>query len=93
MAHDKVIFAICPDVTIEELDIGVAVTRLGSGRVVFFNDTGFAIWNLLDGWKALDEVILLLAIQFDLAPEAISQDVSSFIDRLLAAGLILEKRQ
>jgi hypothetical protein len=84
---------ISSDVITEKLETGLAITKSGAGRVVILNATGCLIWNLLDGQKTLDLLISSLATQFELTPAAISQDVNDFIDRLRAAGLIVEKYQ
>ncbi len=93
MTLGKAIFVISPEVMAEKLETGLAITKLGTERVVILNATGCSIWNLLDGQKTLDLLISSLATQFELTPAAISQDVNDFIDRLLAAGLIVEKYQ
>lgn len=93
MALGKATFVISPGVMTEKLETGLAITKLGTERVIVLNATGCSIWNLLDGQKSLDLLIDSLATQFELTPATISQDVKDFIDRLLAAGLIVEKYQ
>lgn len=93
MALISEVYAISKDTVVEELEDGIAVTRLGSDRLWILNTTGCAIWDLLDGLTPLETIISRLATRFGETPDTISQDVSAFIDRLLAASLVVEKRQ
>lgn len=85
------IYTISEGVMIEKLEVGMAVTKLGSNRFVILNVTGCAIWELLDGQTTCEMVIPRLAARFGQTPDAISLEVYTFIDRLSAIGLIVEK--
>jgi len=55
------------------------------------NGVGLRIWELLDGARALDGVLAELVERFDVPIEEASADLSAFVDRLLAAGLVERK--
>ena len=60
-----------------------------SGAVKLLNATGLEAWGLLDGCRDTQEVARTLCELYPEAePAAVAQDVSRFLDDLLAAGLV-----
>jgi methyltransferase-like protein len=48
--------------------------------VYTLNETGAFIWELIDGKKNIEEIILALTEEFDTGRESASEDVFSFIN-------------
>ncbi len=56
------------------------------------NTTGTFVWNfLLDHDASLNEIVLALSDEYDIAPDAIRTDVQQLLQSLVQEGLILEK--
>jgi len=70
------------------IDDEIVVMRLDTGEFLSLTDTGSAIWQLIDGTRGRDDVVTVLAAQYDAPVDAISEDVDSFLDELRKAGLI-----
>jgi len=64
-----------------------SIIHLGE-RKVFLNPSGTRIWNLIDGVKTDDEIVLAVAQQLDAPAEKITGKVTSFFDRLYERGLL-----
>ena len=58
-----------------------------------FNETGADIWNLLEFPKSKEELIRLLAEKYEVSEDAyaeLAEDIESFLDQLLALGVLRE---
>jgi hypothetical protein len=55
-----------------------------------FNETGRAVWRLLDGQRDLNAVVALLAEQFNAPLPEIEQDVLGLVSALLERHILLE---
>lgn len=87
---DKIYVALDTVIT-EPLEAGLAMTRIGSSRILMLNPTGVAIWRLVDGHTPCHQIASSLALQFSMPVEQITRDVYAFIERLATAGLIVEQ--
>jgi len=87
------VFAIRDSVITELLESGLALTLVGSNKVLVLNSTGRAIWQLLDGSKTCSQVISKIAQQFSTPVEKVTFDVYTFIEHLVSVGLIVEKNE
>ena len=76
------------------LDTEALVVDVKGGLLYPLNSVGARIWELCDGARSVDEIVTVLAAEFD-APEAtIRADATAFIDRLAGAKLIsIERRR
>lgn len=54
------------------------------------NETGAAIWNLLDGSRTLGEVAAVLREQYEAESGEIERDVSGIAAELLKRGMLVE---
>lgn len=54
------------------------------------NETGAAIWHLLDGSRTLGEVAAALREQYEAEPGEIERDVSGIAAELLKRGMLVE---
>jgi Coenzyme PQQ synthesis protein D (PqqD) len=76
------------------LDTEALVVDVKGGLLYPLNTVGARIWELCDGARSVDEIMVALVAEFD-APEAtIRRDATEFIDRLADAKLIsIERRR
>lgn len=54
------------------------------------SEVGQFIWSLADGTRGLPELVAEVEREFDVAPEQARADVSEFIEKLRAYGLVHE---
>jgi hypothetical protein len=54
------------------------------------NESGKAIWNLLDGSKSLSQIVNVLQDEFDAPATEITEDVESLIAELLSRNIVTE---
>lgn len=85
------VYRINKDVFTEKLETGIAISKVGTKKLLVLNSTGSAIWNRLDGKTPITQIIDALATQFGQSPDVISKEVYSFTDRLLIKGLIVKE--
>ena len=52
------------------------------------NPVGSRVWELIDGRRSLDEIVEVIAGEFDVATAAAASDVHAFVEALLAKGLV-----
>lgn len=87
---DKV-YAVSDTVMVEPLESGLALTRVGGDRIFVLNATGAATWQLIDGCTPCHQIASTLAQRFSLPIEKVTRDVYAFIERLVAANLVVEQ--
>lgn len=56
-----------------------------------FNETGAAIWGLLDGPRRVEEIVRALADEFEVAEVVARADAERFLETLSVAGLVESK--
>lgn len=69
-------------------EIGV-ILEPESGKFIELNTTALEIWNLLDEMNSLDLIKTSLLKKYDM-DEALKADVADFINKALAANIILK---
>ena len=76
----------------DELLIVPLVSGIGDMEDELFtlNETGRAIWELLDGQKSLRDVVKELEAEFDAPAGEIEADVIGFVEELLKRGMLVE---
>jgi hypothetical protein len=50
--------------------------------------TGRSVWGSVDGGRTTDEISQAVAVEYGITPEAIRDDVASFLRELSLAGII-----
>ena len=75
-----------------ELIIVPLVSGIGDldDELFTLNETGKAIWKLLDGRNSLDDVIAKITLEYDGLEETISQDVIGLVEELTNRGILVE---
>ncbi len=75
-----------------ELIIVPLVSGIGNmeGELYTLNETGKAIWKMLDGRKRLSAVIEKLSEAYEASPDEIQKDVTGITTELLERRMIIE---
>ncbi|MEZ5126625.1 MAG: PqqD family protein [Thermoleophilia bacterium] len=82
------------DVVAREIEGEVIIVPLVAGigdaddELYTLNDTGRAIWRLLDGRRTLAEVVEALAAEYEAEGTALEADVLGFADELARRGIL-----
>jgi hypothetical protein len=80
-----------PQVVYRELaGEGGVLLHLETAQYHGVNETGLAIWELLDGERTVAEVVTEVSARLDDAPPALEDDVVAFLGALSARGLALD---
>ena len=66
----------------------VIILELESGNYLEANDTGKRILNLIHTKKNKQEIISLLATEYDTPTDVIENDVDLFLNELIEAGIL-----
>lgn len=75
-----------------ELFLVPVTAEIGGGDELFtFNETGRAVWSLLDGKETLRHIVDGLAAEYDAPLAAIEQDVRGLMTELLERKLVVAR--
>ena len=84
------------DIVAREIEGEVVIIPLVAGigdledELYTLNETGRAIWKLLDGKRSLRDVAGELVSEFDAPPEEIERDVAGLVDELIRRKMLVE---
>lgn len=82
-------------IVVREIEGEIILVPLASGigdledEIYTLNETGKAIWNLLDGKRTLQEVFDALSARFDAPEEEIERDLIGLAEELLKRRIIV----
>lgn len=82
------------DVVAREIEGDMVIVPLAAGigeaddELFVLNETGRAIWLMLDGRRTLSEVAAGLGDTYDASPETLASEVLGFADELLRRGIL-----
>jgi len=87
MTDPKAVFSHSPDVVTrktgdEYVLVPVANNIADMESLYTLNETGAFIWDLIDGEKNVEEIILRFTGEYDIDPESASEDVISFLNEM-----------
>lgn len=71
-----------------QVDDELVIVGLDEGRFYSLKDTGLAIWQLIDGTRTREDILSVLAEQFDAPAEVLARDLDAFLDEVSAAGFL-----
>lgn len=89
------IFAISENIVAREIEGELIIVPLTSGigniedDLYSLNDTGRAIWDLIDGRRSLREIAAELSKQYNASPDDIEKDVQGLTAELRKRGIII----
>ena len=72
----------------KELDGEVVLVNLDTAATLAINQTGFFIWQLVDGLRTVEQIVTAMRKQFPDAPPDLVKDVSDLLDILAEDGFI-----
>jgi hypothetical protein len=76
------------------LDTEALVVDVKGGLLYPLNSVGARIWDLCDGARSVDEIVGILAAEFEAPEPTIRADAVDFIERLADAKLVsIERRR
>jgi hypothetical protein len=84
------------EIVAREIEGELIIVPLTSGysdmedELYSFNETGRAIWKLLDGKRDLAAVIAALEKDFDAPAELIKEDVAGLVNELVSRKILIE---
>jgi hypothetical protein len=90
------IFKPSETIVAREIEGELIIIPLSSGvgnmeeELYSLNESGKAIWSLLDGSKSLSQIVNILQEEFDAPAPTISEDVESLIAELLSRNIVTE---
>jgi hypothetical protein len=90
------IFSRSSDVVSREIDGALIIVPLTAGMgdmeddLFSMNESGTRIWNLLDGKRTLQEIVDVLAQEYQAEPTEIEQDVTGMVAELLKRRMLVE---
>ena len=72
-----------------EVDDDMVLMRIESGRYYYLNETGRAIWNLLDKPLPVSQLCSTLVDLFEIEADRCEREVLAFIENLRQDGLVV----
>ncbi len=90
------IYTASDDIVAREIEGEIIIVPLVAGigdmedELFTLNESGKAIWELLDGKKDLDSVIAILSENYESSPGEIAQDVQGLVEELLQRRILVE---
>jgi SynChlorMet cassette protein ScmD len=72
----------------EEFDDWAVLFNPDTADAVGVNPVGVAVWKLMDGNYALDEILAQVKDQFKNVPDTATEEVTAFVDDLAERGFV-----
>lgn len=91
------IFTHSEDIVAREIDGEFIIVPISAGtsdledELFSLNETGQAIYNLVDGTKTIAQVIEIMVSEYEAAPGEIEQDVVQLVDELVRRKIVVEQ--
>ncbi|MBC8446886.1 MAG: PqqD family protein [Chloroflexi bacterium] len=89
-SEDVVSRSIEGELIIVPLTSGVGRAEDEQDAIFTLNETGRAIWGLLDGKRSLKDVVAALAVGYDAPPDEIEADVLGLVGELVKRKMLVE---
>jgi hypothetical protein len=90
------VYAPSRDVVVRKVERDVIIIPFVSGvddsenEPYFLNTTGQVIWQRLDGFRSLKEIVADLAAEFKAPVKIIEKDIIEFVEKLLMRKILIE---
>ena len=72
----------------EEFDDWAVLFNPDTAEAVGTNPVGVAVWKRMDGKRSLAEIVAEVKNSFAGVPDAVVQEIATFVDRLAASGFV-----
>jgi hypothetical protein len=73
----------------QQIDGELVLLNIEGKELLGLNPVGARIWDLIDGTRAVDEIVDVLAGEFEATHDQLARDVDGFLAQLVAAGAVL----
>ncbi len=89
------VYATSGDVVAREIQGVMVIVPITSGigdmeeELFTLNDTGKAIWDMLDGHRTVNDIVSALAGEYDVPVEEMQADVTGLLEELVARKLVV----
>ncbi len=90
------IYAPSEDIVAREIEGELIIVPLVAGigdmedELFTLNESGKAIWDLLDGKRDLDKVISTLSTTYEASPEDLTKDVLGLVEELVNRRMLVD---
>lgn len=89
---DHIKYAPAPEAIYNKIDDEVVIMSLANDAYINLNEVGSRIWELLvESAHSLDELVETLIEEFEVTEQKCRDDVSVFLDEMLAKGLVVSR--
>ncbi len=78
-----------PSAISSDLDGETVILDMESGKYHSLDTTGTRIWELLQNRISLNDIVLQLVDEYSVGQEQCITDVTDFIQKMLASGLVI----
>lgn len=85
-------FVIPADVACANVDDGAVVLHMGTKRYYSLNETGAAIWRLIEESTTIEEIPALLSASYDVTVDEARREVDALLEALEEKTLITVDR-
>lgn len=72
----------------EEFDDWAVLFNPDTADAVGTNPVGVAVWKMMDGKRSMAEIVSEVRNRFEDAPDALSNDITAFVDKLAVNGFV-----
>ncbi len=62
--------------------------RVELNGIITFNEVGAKVFNLLDGTNSVEEIVTIIAKEYDVSRDVVETDVNMLIEKMRAQGFI-----
>jgi len=84
--NQKIIFA--DTVFAQEVDGEMVLLDMESENYLGLDEVGTAIWQAMQEYGTLQEVLNAMLEQYDVEEEVLEKDLSDFVEKLVESGLV-----
>jgi hypothetical protein len=96
MVQLDTVYAVSQEVVAREIEGELIIVPLAAGigdledELYTLNDSGKAVWSLLDGGRSLKQVVQALSDEYEAPLEEIEQDVLGLVGELARRRILVE---
>ena len=87
------VFAFSPVASFQSVGDGAVILLADSGQLFSCNDTSEAFLRQVDGKRTLDEIIALLAEEYEIARDVLAVDLTELAASLKKEGIIVSGKK
>ena len=81
-------YTISPDAACAVVDDGAVILHMRTKRYYSLNETGVAIWSMLEARQPVDEIVTTLTATYEVDAEAAHSAVAKMLEELASVELV-----